>query len=362
MKLVLQLGRTVRSRRFIALGLIAGSVLAFLGVAARPEPRALSGESTGDPGLAAEARPLLDGALDRVSIAVVDGSSVTFAGFGADEHTEFEIGSITKVFTGQLLADAIARGEVRGDTRVGELLPLGAAPVSDARLDELATHRSGLSAQGMQLMDSIAFTWRFLRNRDPFTQDAAGVLAIARTAELTNRGEFLYSNLGTALLGHALAAAAGTDYPALLESRVLQPLEMTSTRLPLTPHHLGADATTGFTSSGSPVAAWTIDGWAPAGGARSTAADLVRFAQAVLDGKAPGLDALAPKWDVGAQSVGYGWHVRAGGGTTAVFKNGLTGGFTSKIVLDRERHRAVIVLSSTAAPVDAAADGLLERE
>ena len=40
-------------------------------------------------------------------------------------------------------------------------------------------------------------------------------------------------------------------------------------------------------------------------------------------------------------------------------KNGLTGGFTSKIVLDRANHRAVVVLSNTAAQVDDAADNLL---
>ena len=38
---------------------------------------------------------LLPGALNRVSIAVVDGSTTTYAGFGADEHTQYEIGSIT---------------------------------------------------------------------------------------------------------------------------------------------------------------------------------------------------------------------------------------------------------------------------
>ena len=71
---------------------------------------------TGDAALAARARPLLPGALDRVSIAVVDGSTVTYAGFGADEHTEYEIGSLTKTFTALLLADAIRRGEVTADT------------------------------------------------------------------------------------------------------------------------------------------------------------------------------------------------------------------------------------------------------
>ena len=43
-------------------------------------------------------------------------------------------------------------------------------------------------------------------------------------------------------------------------------------------------------------------------------------------------------------------------------KNGLTGGFTSKIILDRAKHRAVIVLSNTAAEVDTAANRLLVGE
>ena len=60
----------------------------------------------------------------------------------------------------------------------------------------------------MQLDDTIPFLLRYFRHHNPFIQDVEGVLAIARKATLTNRGGFLYSNLGVALLGHALAAAA----------------------------------------------------------------------------------------------------------------------------------------------------------
>ena len=60
----------------------------------------------------------LDGALDRVSIAIVDGTSVTYAHFGADSATEYEIGSVTKTFTSLLLADVIARGDIAADTTV----------------------------------------------------------------------------------------------------------------------------------------------------------------------------------------------------------------------------------------------------
>lgn len=352
----------LQHRRRSAVALALAAIIALLGVLARPSPPSLSTSVTGNAALAARARPLLHGALDRVSIAVIDGSTVTYAHFGADEHTQYEIGSLTKTFTASLLADAIRRGEVTADTKVGALLPLGGAPIAEVTLAELASHRSGLSAQGMQLGDTIPFLLRYARHHNPFVQDAEGVLAIARNATLTNRGGFAYSNLGVALLGHALAAAARMDYAQLVQERVFTPLGMAESSLPLTIENLPAGAPSGYSAAGIAEAPWAIDGWAPAGGVRSSAADMVRYAQALLAGSAPGMDALTPRWQVGALQVGYVWTTQEAQGHSVTYKNGLTGGFTSKIVLDRANHRAVIVLSNTAAEVDTAANSLLVGE
>ena len=346
-----------RARMVVALAL--ATLVALLGVLAQPSPPSLSTIVTGDAALAARARPLLHGALDRVSIAVIDGPTTTTAHFGANDHTQYEIGSITKTFTASLLADAIRRGEVTADTKVGALLPLGDALVADVTLAELASHRSGLSAQGMRLDETIPFALRYLRHRNPFTHDVDGVLAIARNATLTSRGEFVYSNLGGALLGHALAAAARMDYTQLLQERLFTPLRMTASSLPLTADNLPSDAPTGYSAAGIAEGAWTINGWAPAGGARSTTADMVRYARALLDGSAPGLDALTPRWEVGRQRIGYVWVTQVYQGHTVSVTNGLTGGFTSKLMLDRANQRAVIVLSNTAASVDEVALSLL---
>jgi hypothetical protein len=80
-------GRLPRHRSRLAVAVALAAVVALVGVLARPSPPSLSTLVTGDAALAARARPLLPGALDRVSIAVVDGSAVTYAGLGADEHT-----------------------------------------------------------------------------------------------------------------------------------------------------------------------------------------------------------------------------------------------------------------------------------
>jgi CubicO group peptidase (beta-lactamase class C family) len=348
-----------RLHRLVAVGLAA--LVAVAGVLARPNPPALSIVVTGDASLAARARPLLSGALDRVSLAVIDGGTVTYAGFGADEQTEYEIGSLTKTMTAMLLADAIERGEVTADTKIGALLPLAGAPVADVTLAELASHRSGLSAHGMRGGDALLFVLRYTGHRNPFTHDLDGLLAVARKAALTTRGQFVYSNLGAALLGQGLAAAAQTDYERLVQERVFTPLGMAASRLPVTVDDLHTGAPTGYSATGHPEAPWAINGWAPAGGTRSTVADMASYARALLDGSAPGIDALTPRWTFEELQVqvGYAWIVQEYQGHILTYANGLTGGFVSKIILDRDQQRAIVILSNTAASVDAAAKGLL---
>jgi CubicO group peptidase (beta-lactamase class C family) len=176
-------------RATIAAAVVLATSVVLFGVLARPIPPSLSINVTGNAALAAQALPRLDGALDRVSIAIIDGTSVTYAHFGADSATVYEIGSVTKTFTSLLLADAIARADVAADTTVGALLPLGAAPAAEVTLAELASHRSGLPRsaptpfqQNLLLLSDP--------HRDPYVQDVAGVVAQARAATLHQRGAF----------------------------------------------------------------------------------------------------------------------------------------------------------------------------
>ncbi|HTX64353.1 MAG TPA: serine hydrolase domain-containing protein, partial [Opitutaceae bacterium] len=63
------------------------------------------------------------------------------------EKVIFEIGSMTKVFTGLLLADTVNEGKARLDDPIGKFLPasLKLAPeVAAITLEQLATHTSGL--------------------------------------------------------------------------------------------------------------------------------------------------------------------------------------------------------------------------
>jgi len=100
---------------------------------------------------------------------------------------------------------------------------------------------------------------------------------------------------------------------------------------------------------------------------------MVSYAQALLDGSAPGIDALtprwesgldafAPRWESGEQRVGFAWFTEEIEGRTVTWHDGGTGGFASIIVLDRASQRAVVILSNTNASVNDAGISLIVGE
>jgi CubicO group peptidase (beta-lactamase class C family) len=316
--------------------------------------------SSGDEELLDLIRPSFIDSSDRAAVAVIDGGEVRNAFLDADETTVFEIGSITKVFTGELLAEAVERGEVELTDVLGEHLDLGDAPVASVTLRDLAAHRSGLAS----FPDDPAFVERvtndYQAGRDPFDESLDDVLEAARGMELTNAGTFSYSNMGATLLGHALASAAGTDFQTLLTDRLLDPLGLEHGSLPLTDEELSPAHAGGLDAAGDPVEPSTLAGYAPAGGIHATIGDLVAFATAVIDGPLAGSAAQTDTIELGDGSrIGYFWVVEPNDGSTIVSHNGQTLGFTSAMLIDPEAGRAAIVLSNQAELVDDVAATLL---
>jgi len=353
--------------RWIAAG--AAALVLAVGVLAAPRPPSLSTAGTGDAALSAslaEAATLEPGARDTLAAVLIDENGATYAGLGADQHTEFEIGSITKTFTALLLAQAVERGEVTLDAPVGDYLDLGDSAAADVTLAELSSHRSGLPRIATTVPALVTSLWSGYRGSDPYPYDLAALTEHAKASALTDRGTVAYSNLGVALLGQALAAAAGSDYAELLQSRIFEPLGMDATSLPVTTDGLAPNARTGFTAAGRPADAWTLNAYAPAGGIRSTTADMALYAGALLSADpALGVDpatVLDPRGGSGDDPlIGLAWFTQAPEDGTATWHNGGTGGFASMMALDRDANRAVVVLGNTATSADAVAMTILEE-
>ena len=198
----------------------------------------------GDPGLIRAVEAAVAGmrGLGGLAVARVDrsvaGSRTRFAALGCSggrvptPHSRYELGSITKTWTGMLLADAVERGELFLADPLASWLPeLAGTPAGGVTLRELATHTAGLDP--VLLGGVLRGRLRGLSGGDPYgSADPARVIAAAGRTGLTARGHHSYSNLGFALLGHAEARAAGAaDWPALLRERILRPLGMARTTI-----------------------------------------------------------------------------------------------------------------------------------
>lgn len=343
-----------RPPRRVLIAVIAATVTAVVLAAITPWPRGFQGTPTGDAELMSELEEALGSRhWQHVAAARIDGNEVTFAGTGADEHTEFETGSITKTFTAALFAEAIDRGEVKADTRLGEVWPELEGKVAKVTLESIAMQRSGLPAQepAPNFSDGVMSVLSNYLHTDPYRGDAADIVANLKDVEV-GEPKPEYSNYGFAVLGQALAEVAGKDYSELVRDRLTAPLGMKETFVPESADVLSH----GFTASGLSAAPWTLGGSAPAGAIRSTTHDLSIWLRAVRDRSAPGAEAARQRADFDEEDrIGWAWFTTRKGSPQLTWHNGGTGGYRSYLGFDRETGDGVIVLSDSANDVDAAA-------
>lgn len=348
-------GRSRGARRGTVL--IAAAVLALTACTTRVEPAVDDAQDELEARIAQE----FDSERELVAVAVLDGGDVRTAYQGADADTVFEVASITKGMTGELLAIAIERGEVAADDPLGDHLPLGDAPVASITLAELATHRSGLARDTSDPELLAEFERAVAAGEEPadMTVDQLIALAVDEPAEPTERPS--YSNLGAALLGHALAAAAGTDYPTLLQERLFDPLAMERASAPITDDDIDPGHADGYTGLGEPAEAWADEAWAPAGGVHATLGDLVALAEGILDGPISATSAQEPHGPGFSltNQLGWFWFLSESDAGPIIAHEGLSGGFGSAILVAPGDDAAVVVLVNEASDVGQFAGDLL---
>lgn len=306
----------------------------------------------GDAVLATRIEELLGARHPVAAAALISPAGVTVAGRGADLDADFEIGSVSKAVTGLLYADALERGEIKPETPLGELLPLGDVPAAQVTLASLTRHRSGLPGlpKSAHPLRRTLVLWRHGTN--PYGEDLQQLLAQARTVRV-GRPRTRYSNFGFELLGHAIAGAAGMPYADLVHRRIAGPLGLDRFYLPATADQLSPKAITGTSRRGRPRQPWTGEAVAPAGGIRASIGDMARLMAALLDGSAPGTSALDPVAPFGKGArIGAGWITITVKGRSITWHNGGTGGFRSWAGLDRDAGTGAVVLSATSASVD----------
>ncbi len=302
-----------------------------------------------------------------ISVGLIEQGGSQFVAVGAmragdksskpDSKSVFEIGSVTKVFTGLLLADMVEHGEVSLSDPASKYLPKSVAlPVRNGReitLLDLATHTSALPS----MPDN--FTPR--DDLNPYADYSVEQLYAALSSCKLTRDigkEYEYSNLGMGLLGHILALKAGRSYEDLVLERIAKPLGMKDTSIALSAD-MKKRLATGHNEALEVVKNWDIPTLAGAGALRSTTEDMVKFIRAYLNDSYPALAKpmalqLESRTAAGQPnlSIALGWHKLKTKKGELVWHNGQTGGYHSFVGFDKARGKGVVVLANSAADID----------
>lgn len=309
-----------------------------------------------------------------IVVGVINSDGTTFYSCGVksvktneavDENAVFEIGSISKTFTGVLLADMVKKGDLELDDPLQSLLPDGVtAPTLNEepiRLYQMSNHTSSLPAMPSNFAPA--------NPANPFADYSEEQLyAFLNNYKLPRAigSEYQYSNYAVGLLGYVLAAKRKLTYEELMMEVIVKPLGMENTSITLS-SSMRENLAIGH-SNGAEVENWDIPTLAGAGAIRSTAVDMLKYLAANM-----GIEqsSLYPAMQLSHKNsrkegsnpiVGLGWHTMVFDDQEIVWHNGGTGGYRTFAGFIKGGDMGVVVLSNSNVSVDDVGVHLLHPE
>ncbi|UKB82794.1 beta-lactamase family protein [Chryseobacterium sp. MEBOG06] len=265
----------------------------------------------------------------------------------------YEIASITKTFTGTLLAHALLDGKIKLDDDIRKYID-GNYPNLEfekhpIKIADLASNSSGLpqflpdqSETFKKPMDSIAIALSdFYKNysRKKFYEDLHQV-----KIDFIPGTKFKYSNVGTQIAGDILEKVYHKSYADLLAEYITKPMQMNKTII-------GTDSAkllTGYNEKGKPMPRNITTLFAPAGGIQSTTEDMVKYIQYHMDknNKYVQRSHSSGEKNKGDKS-GLFWKTHTSDdGNQAIWHTGGTFGFSSVLMIYPSKNMGVILLSN----------------
>lgn len=296
-----------------------------------------------------------------ISVAIVKGDQIIWSGaFGyaakdkevpANTGNIYRIGSITKVFTATLLMQLVAEGKVKLDDPVENYLPeiknlKGYADAgSKITFRQLASHTAGLKREPDLSGASVG----------PLVKWEEKLLTCIPKTSFIGKpgGQFLYSNMGFAMLGLALQRITGVPYMQMVQQRILTPLHMADTFFALPDDKLdrlaeGMENSNGKINTKLPVNDLQGRGYrVPNGGLFSTPTDLSKFALSLM-GKPALLSEKSRKEmqqiPAGGDNYSLGLMLIKKRGLNIIGHDGSVAGYTANMAIEQDSGYAVILM------------------
>lgn len=270
----------------------------------------------------------------ELTVAVVTPEGTTVSAYGHDgvsipvPERSYEIGGITRTFTGALASKAAMENKLSFSDNVSSLLPLNTGNYSPS-VFELLTHTSAFSDYALGVSD-LPFS-----TDNPFAGiDSYDILVGINNFHLKYEAPYLYScsDFGTAVLGMMISKAYDVDYYSILTIFTQQELGLQDT----------------FINTGSaPGWIWqTDDAYIASLGLSSTISDMISYAKLYLNSEYDFLtDAAAPLQEINADfSSGCMWNISDSG--RIIGQSGETASGSAQIYICIPDGTAVIALSN----------------
>lgn len=268
-----------------------------------------------------------------------------------DNKTLYEIGSITKTFTGLLLAKTVLKKKIRLDDDIRQYLPEKYPNLVFKGQPILIKHLTNHTARLRSFPVEDITAQKGYNAQNPYKHyNSDMVLAYLHKITLdTVAGiQSEYSNFASGLMGIILEKKMKNTYENLIKKFITTPLSMTDTKIILTKEdssHLAKP----YDADGNPTHYWDITGLAGAGAIRSTLNDMLKYAKANLEAKDKAVIlSHQPTFKVNSNSeIGLFWQLSTTkNGQQIIWHNGGTGGFSSFCGMIKAKNLAVIMLSN----------------
>lgn len=319
-----------------------------------------------------------------IAIAVVkDGKVVTARGFGVrklgesapvDGKTIFEIASNSKVFTAAALAMLVDEGKLDWDDKVTKHLPdfrmYDAYVTHEMTIRDLLVHRSGLGLGAGDLLwwPTTTFTSDEIIERLRYVKPATSF-----------RNSYAYDNLLYIVAGKIIARKSGKSWGDTVRERILKPVGMNTTTTSLLEHAGNPNVSDPHSKINGKIAAvkpMPVANAVGAVGINTSAEDIARWMQVMIDGGVVGKDAQGkevrlyskkqademftpqtpmkisePKPPLAATrpnflAYGLGMQLRDYKGRKVVMHGGALQGFYSRVVLVPEEKLGIAILTN----------------
>jgi CubicO group peptidase (beta-lactamase class C family) len=261
-----------------------------------------------------------------------------------DKNSIFEIASITKILTSNLIAQAVIENKIKLDDYIDNYLPkdyvLHENLKNKIKISDLASHQSGLPDIDFGKLIE-------LNPQQPVSSVTEQTLAtlINTCTELKDYGKYRYSTISYTLLGQILEKVYHKSYDEIIRGKIIAPLKLKTT---LTKDFNVKNRTVSHNPEGGIQEFFNWNVTAPAGLVKSNAFDMVTYLKSVLNketkvGKAAIITEKIFYKDE-KREMGLGTNIVADDKNTLYQKSGDSMGQSSIICYNRAKNWGIIIL------------------